>query len=138
MLQYDRLKRNRQKFLALTGITPKKFKVLLPAFARAYQRRYPPSKTLAGKVRKRRAGAGRKGTLNSMEQKLLFALVYQKAYPLQELQGEVFEISQSRANHWIHRLLPVLQQALDDTGVLPARKKHLNSSSMARSDAVKG
>jgi len=84
------------------------------------------------------AGAGRKGSLNSMEQKLLFALVYQKAYPLQELQGEAFEISQSRANHWIHRLLPVLQQTLDDIGVLPERKKRLNSSWMAGSDAVKG
>ena len=36
--------------------------------------------------------------------------------------GELFEISQSGANYWIHRLLPVLRVALDDLGVLPERK----------------
>ncbi len=121
MLTYTALKRNRRKFLALTGLTPKEFKVLLPAFDRAYQHRYPAKKTLAGTVRQRRAGGGRKSVLGTPEQKLLFALVYLKAYPLQILLGEVFELSQSSANTWIHRLLPVLQQALKDLGVQPER-----------------
>lgn len=30
-------------------------------------------------------------------------------------------MSQGRANEWIHRLLPILKQALDDLGVLPER-----------------
>jgi hypothetical protein len=59
-----------------------------------------------------------------LEQKLLFALVYQKTYPLQELIGEVFALSQSRVNEWVHRLLPVLQVALDGLGVLPERDPH--------------
>lgn len=56
-----------------------------------------------------------------MEQKLLFALVYQKTYPVQMLLGELFERSQSRINDWIHRLLPILRDALDDLDVLPER-----------------
>ena len=36
--------------------------------------------------------------------------------------GEVFGLSQSQANRWIHRLLPVLKQALDDLRLLPSRE----------------
>jgi len=117
MLTYDKLKLNRRKFLALTGLTPKEFELLLPAFQRAYARRYPRNQT----VRQRKPGGGRKPSLDSPEQQLLFALVYLKTYPLQALLGEVFDFSQSRANRWIHQLLPVLQRALKDVGVRPAR-----------------
>ncbi len=134
MLTYTELKRNRRKFLALTGLTPKEFKVLLPAFEQAYQHRYPAEKTLAGTTRQRRAGAGRRSVLDAPEQKLLFALVYLKAYPLQILLGEVFELSQSSANTWIHRLLPVLQQALKDLGVQPER----NPQRFARRERQQG
>ena len=48
-------------------------------------------------------------------------MVYQKAYPLQALLGEVFELSQSRVNYWVHHLLPFLQQALEALEVLPER-----------------
>jgi hypothetical protein len=121
MLRYEKLKRNSRRFLALTGLTVKEFQVLLPAFERAYFKVHPVDKTLAGKRRKRRAGGGRTGALDSLEQKLLFVLVYQKTYPVQVLQGEVFELSQARANVWLHCLLPILQAALDDLGVLPER-----------------
>lgn len=53
---------------------------------------------------------------------MLFILVYQKAYPLQTLLGEVFELSQGRVNYWVHHLLPLLQQALEVLGVMPERK----------------
>ena len=51
----------------------------------------------------------------------MFVLVYQKTYPLQELLGSVLDLCQSRVNRWIHRLLPILMQALDDLGFLPER-----------------
>ena len=121
MLTYNKLKKNRRKFLALTGQTPKEFTRLLPTFERVYRRKYPSKKTRVGKARKRKAGGWRKGNLHSVEQKLLFVLVYQKTYPLQALIGEVFELSQSRANDWIHRLLPVLKQTLANLKVLPER-----------------
>jgi len=121
MIKYAQLKQNRRKFLALTGLTLKEFEVLLPAFRRAYERQYPLNRTLAHRPRKRRTGGGRKSSLDSVEQKLLFVLVYQKTYPLQVLLGETFEMSQARANQWLHRLLPVLHQALEDLGVMPER-----------------
>ena len=121
MLTYSKLKRNRRQFLALTGLTRKEFQRLLPAFDRAYARRFPSTQTLAGRRRQRKPGGGRKTSLDSSEQKLLFALVYLKTYPLQALVGEVFDLSQSRANRWIHQLLPVLQRALKNVGVRPAR-----------------
>jgi hypothetical protein len=120
MLRYDKLRRDRRKFLALTGLTPKEFQVLLPAFARAYDHAYPAHRTQVGKPRKK-AGGGRRGSLESLEQKLLLALLYQKLYPVQTLLGEVFALSQSRANRWIQWLLPVLKAALDALGMLPER-----------------
>ncbi len=124
MLTYDELQHHPQKFLALTGLTAKEFKGLLPAFERAYAIKYPLHKTRVGKKRKRQVGGGRKSTLDRIEQKLLFALVYQKTYPVQTLLGELFDLSQSRTNEWIHRLLPILKDALDDLGVLPERDPH--------------
>ena len=134
MLTYAKLKRNRRRCVALTGLTPKEFMVLLPAFARAYAEQYPAEKTIAGKPRKRQAGGGRKGGLQETEQKLLFILVHQKTYPVQSLLGEVFELSQSRVNEWIHRLLPILKGALAELGVLPEREP----GHFARSEAQRG
>jgi hypothetical protein len=143
MLRYDKLRRDRRKFLALTGLTLKEFQVLLPAFAHAYERTYPASRTQAGKPRQRKAGGGRKGSLASIEQKLLLALVYQKMYPVQTLLGEVFALSQSRANRWVPRLLPVLKATLGNLDVLPARDpqpfaRHEKPKSEAREFIIDG
>jgi hypothetical protein len=121
MLEYTQLKTDRRKFLAMTGLTLKEFQSLLPAFEKAYQKDHTPTKTMAGRKRKRRAGGGRIGALKPVEQKLLFILVYQKTYPLQVVLGELFGLSQSGANQWIHRLLPVLLAALTAMGVTPER-----------------
>jgi DDE superfamily endonuclease len=121
MLTYDELKENRRKFVSFTSLTPEEFDLLLPAFERAYLRKYPLSKTKTGTTRKRKAGAGRQSSLASFEQKLLFALVYQKSYPLQSVLGELFGMGQSQANEWIHSLLPILKQALEDLGFVPER-----------------
>ena len=59
--------------------------------------------------------------MKTAEQKLLFVLVYQKTYPLQVVLGELFGLSQSSANEWIHRLLPILREALIALGVMPER-----------------
>ena len=121
MLTYEELKKNVRKFVSLTSLTPEEFEYLLPAFETAYQQGFPDSKTKTGQKRKRKSGGGRKGALASIEQKLLFVLVYQKSYPVQSIMGELFGISQSQANEWIHTLLPILKQALDDLGYEPER-----------------
>ena len=121
VLEYERLKEDRRRLLALTGLTHKEFEALHQTFSAVYATEYPGDKTAAGRVRKRQRGGGRKGQLPTTEQKLLFSLVYQKTYPLQVLLGEVFGLSQSRANRWLQRLLPILKQALEELGVLPSR-----------------
>lgn len=121
MLDYESLKQDDRKFVALTGITPSEFQRLLPTFTRAYARAFPSTKTQTGQPRQRRSGAGRKAVLLRPEDKLLFILLYQKAYPLQELLGSLFDLSQSRVNRWVHRLLPLLERALGRLGFLPER-----------------
>ena len=98
MLEYENLKAQPRKFLAHTTLTVAEFEDLLPAFEKAYLKRFPVKKTNAGNVRKRKAGANRKRSLDRIEQKLLFALVYQKSYPLQAIMGKLFGMGQSQAN----------------------------------------
>ena len=137
MLTYNELKGSPRKLVSFTSLTPDEFDLLLPAFERAYLRKHPASKTKTGTTRKRKAGAGRKGSLASVEQKLLFALVYQKSYPLQSVMGELFGMGQSQANEWIHRLLPLLKQALDALGFAPERDpKKFKKKEQDRKDAV--
>ncbi len=51
--------------------------------------------------------------------------------------GELFGISQGRANEWIHRLLPILKQGLDSLGVLPERNpKKFKAKEKNRKDAA--
>ncbi len=137
MFRYDELKTQPRKFLSLTSLTVKEFEKLLPAFEKAYLKKYPAGKTRTGSKRLRKAGAGRKSSLDSLQQKLLFALVYQKTYPLQSIMGELFGMGQSQANEWIHDLLPILKQALDGLGVLPERDpKQFKSKEKDRDDAL--
>jgi Helix-turn-helix of DDE superfamily endonuclease/DDE superfamily endonuclease len=136
MIAYTELQNDRRKLLALTGLTLREFQLLLPAFVAAYERRLPADQTLEGEPRQRFAGGGRKAVLDAPQQKLLFLLVYLKTYPLQALLGELFALSQPRVNYWIHRLLPVLQEALDDLGALPERDPKHFAQSQAMSGAT--
>ena len=121
MVTYTELRGDRKRLLALTGLALPEFELLVTAFGRAYDHRYPPDRTLTGRPRLRAAGAGRRAVLAGPEQKLLFLLVYLKTYPLQVVLAELFGLSPSRVNYWLQRLLPVLRDALDDLGVLPER-----------------
>jgi hypothetical protein len=121
MLSYNKLQNRPREFLAATGLTLAEFEKLLPAFQAAYDHKYPPDRTLNGQARQRRAGAGAKGQLPSLADKLLFILVYQKTHPLQTMHGLQFNLSQAQTNYWLHRLWPVLHQALRDMGQAPER-----------------
>jgi hypothetical protein len=59
--------------------------------------------------------------LPTPEDRLLFILTYLKTYALQVMHGRLFGMSQSKANQWIHVLLPVLLAALRALGDAPAR-----------------
>ena len=108
-LTYARIKEQPKKLLALTGLTRAEFDDLLVAFDKVSQ----PSATLTqqGQPRQRQVGGGHKATLQRAEDRLLFILVYQKTYPLQEIMGELFDLEVSKVNEWIHRLLPLVRDA---------------------------
>ena len=61
------------------------------------------------------------GPLPTIADKLLFILTYVKQNPIQEVQGQLFGMSQSNANKWIHLLHAVLNHALAHQELLPAR-----------------
>ncbi len=120
MLTYETLKRKPKELLALTGLARREFDELLPVFAQALQGAEEQIRA-APQQRQRAPGGGRKPSLRTAADKLLFALVYTKTYPLQVVQGQLFGMSQSSAHEWIHFLLPVLATALDELGVMPER-----------------
>ena len=59
--------------------------------------------------------------LPTPEDRLFFLLTYLKTYALQVVQGRLFGMGQSKANQWLHVLLPALLAALRTLGDAPAR-----------------
>src|SRR5262245_18415029 len=59
--------------------------------------------------------------LPTPEARLFFVRAYLNTYALQVLHGCLFGMGQSKANQWIHVLLPVLLTALRTLGDAPAR-----------------
>ena len=124
MLIYNELKNKPREFLTATGLKLNEFEKLLPAFQTAYEKKYPPELTQAGKPRQRQIGGGAIGALPKSEDKLFFILVSQKTSPLQTMHGLHLGLSQPQAHAWMHRLLPVLPQALRTRGEAPERDAH--------------
>jgi hypothetical protein len=122
MLTFAKVATKPVVFQLLTGLSPQAFLDLLPAFHRAtahFQRQAEQQRT---HPRKRQPGGGRKPLLRSDADRLLFILFYFKVYPLQVVQGFFFGMSQAQACEWVHRLTPILNQALGFEHQLPARK----------------
>lgn len=106
---------------AMTGITRQEFTALLPPFEHAFLA-YMEDHTIDGQPRtNRRYSPYDTSPLPTMADKLLFILTYLKQHPIQEVQGQLFGMSQANANTWIHLLPTVLNQALAQQALLPAR-----------------
>jgi hypothetical protein len=105
----------------MTGLTEAEFMALLLYFEQAFVVSMQ-DRTIDGQPRtSRRYSTYASCPLPTTADKLLFILTYLKQNPLQEVQGQLFGMSQSNANTWIHLLHPVLNQALEDQELLPAR-----------------
>lgn len=118
MLNLDRILNQDRLLRAITGLNRKAFEALLPSFAQAYE-----SSLFNPLVERQRApGGGRKATLKTMEEKLLYILLYGKCYPTFDLLSVLFNFDRSCAHAWVHRLLPVLETTLGKKQVLPLRK----------------
>ncbi len=121
MLRYCEIATDERRVLSLTSLTPKEFTDLVPLFTTSFYE-HLDEQTIEGYERVgRRYVPYRNSTLPTMEDKLLFILVYLKQAPTQEVQGSLFGMRQSKANMWIHLLHPVLNHALAQTGAIPRR-----------------
>jgi hypothetical protein len=109
------------EFLDLTSVPLDEFQQLVPPFETAFQAHMAMWR-LDGKPRTaRRFSVYNNCPLPTPEDRLLFILAYVKTYSLQVVQGRLFGMGQSKANQWIHVLLPVLLTALRTLGDAPAR-----------------
>jgi Helix-turn-helix of DDE superfamily endonuclease len=121
MPSYEEVTERAGSLRAMTGLTEPEFTALLPPFAHALAV-YMQDRTIAGQPRtSRRDSAYDNGPLPTMADKLLFILTYVKQHPIQEVQGQLFGMSQSNANQWSHLLPAVLNQAFAHQALLPAR-----------------
>jgi hypothetical protein len=121
MICFEQLKHKPALLKCLTGLTVEGFVALLAAFAAAYAVELNHRDERRGTPRQREPGAGQKGAMPHLADKLVFILFYFRLYPVQMAQGFFFGMRQPQANEWIHRLSPVLKTALGYDIQLPAR-----------------
>ena len=122
------------EFLNLTSLTLEEFEVLVAPFEAAFQDPMAAWR-LDGKPRTaRRFTVYRTCPLATPEDRLFFLLTYLKTYAVQVVQGRLFGMSQSKANQWIHVLLPALLAALRGLGDAPARSLTALAHRLAVSD----
>jgi hypothetical protein len=116
---FDKLSKHPRVFKRMTGLTLEEFYCLLDKFQSSWQ--IFVQDEFLSKERKRAYGGGRHTRLHSLEDKLLFILVYARIYPLMIVQGLFFSFEDSRACEWVKRLLPVLDRACGFAHVKPRR-----------------
>ena len=119
MFTFDKLSKHPHVFQRMTGLTLEEFYFLLDKFQSSWQ--IFVREEFLSKERKREFGGGRHSRLHSLEDKLLFILIYTRIYPLMIVQGLFFGFEDSRACEWIQRLLPVLDRACGFAHVKPRR-----------------
>lgn len=103
---------------SLTGLRVAEFNDLVPQFANNYKEYWIHLRD----DRKRKVGAGRKGKLPTIEEKLFASLMYLKVYPTFDVFGFHIGCNRSQAKRRIDHLFPVLEMTLRRRLVLPERK----------------
>src|SRR5919201_2557598 len=120
-LRFTDLQSRPTEFLDFTSLTLDEFQQLVPSFEAAFQARMAVWR-MDGKPRTaRRFTVDTNCPLPTPEDRLFFILTYLKTSALQVVHGRLFGMGQSKANQWIHVLLPALLAALRTLGDAPAR-----------------
>jgi hypothetical protein len=120
-LRFTDLQTRPTEVLDLTSLTVDEFQHLVSPFEAAFQAQMAQWR-LDGRPRTARGYTTYQNyPLPTLEDRLLFILVYLKTYPLQVVQGRLFGMGQSKAHQWIHVLLVVLQATLRTLGDAPTR-----------------
>jgi hypothetical protein len=106
---------------SLTGLTEAELQAVRPRFEEAFVTSMQ-DRTIDGQPRtSRRYSTSNTCPLPTIADKRLFMLTSMQQHPSQEVQGQLFGMSQSNAHTWLHVLHPVFNQALADQELLPAR-----------------
>ena len=119
-LNFEIIRANPQRLISLTGFRIKEFEELLSIFEQEWEE-YNVHYTFEGKLRMRKSYSKSNSVLPRSEDKLFFILFYYKQYPIQEVLGANFNMSQPQVNDWLKLLSNILRKALKKLAVLPER-----------------
>jgi Helix-turn-helix of DDE superfamily endonuclease len=119
-LNFETIRANPQRLISLTGFRKNEFEELLSVFEQEWDF-YNEHYTFEGKLRIRKSYIKSNSVLPKGEDKLFFVLFYYKQYPIQELMGANFNMTQPQVNDWLKLLGVILKRALKKLAVLPAR-----------------
>ena len=117
---YDSVRSERQ-LKSATGLGKQEFEKLLQAFEQAMIENSDEKYLQNRNKRSRRPGGGRKGKLETPENKVFFILFYLKIYPTFDVLGLVFDLNPSKAEENVKKRLPILKRAQSKLNVLPRR-----------------
>ena len=111
MFRYSHLKNNKYKIKKLIGLSKEQFEELAK---RLYSAWLTEKETLTKKaIRKRRPGGGRREKIFSIEDKLLFILMFYRYNLTHFMLGTMFEIDASNATRLIHKISPLIEKIAD-------------------------
>lgn len=125
MISLEHAKGTDRLMRAATSLTVAEFEALAGRFAAVWAAQCA-QQTLNGQERQRLPGGGRRSLLATAEQKLFFILFYYKAYPIQDVMGLLFGLSQSSVSDWVGRLTQLAGQ------LVPLHKPARRSRDLAR------
>ena len=118
----ERVFRKPKLLRALTSLDPQEF-TRLEAGLESLLAAGRLERTHDARIRQRAFGCGgATSKLPSARAKLFCLLFYFKCYPLQEVMGVLFGMSQPQACEWIKRLTPLVSAVLGRELLLPARR----------------
>ena len=121
MPKFDSILQNERRLRAFSGLDTATFNDFLPHFTLAMER-YLSHTTLDGYLREGdRAITYTNSPLPTPADRLLFILTYLKQNAIQEVQGQLFAMSQPNVSKWVRLLLDILNSALASQRLLPAR-----------------
>ena len=116
--------RDDRQMKALPGLSQVQFDSLLSVFSDIYratqQKTYEEG--VASGTRRRHPGGGSKGKLPTMAEQLQFVLYYYKTYPPFDVLGQQFAMARSKAHENLHKLSPILYEALVHLELMPYRE----------------
>src|SRR5881397_2039135 len=134
-VRFSDLQSRPTEFLDVTSLTLDEFQPLIPPFEAAFHAHMAAWRLDEKPRTARRFRVYQNCPLPTSEDRLFFLLTSLKTYSLQVVQGRLFGMGQSKANQWIHVLLPALLAALRTLGDAPTRSQAALAQRLGVSEA---